>query len=213
MRWRPPSAGGLFRWLLCCFGLLYVLAGNGLLPFAGQDARLGNFFSAAGGVGLEGLPDKGLRPARGAGASGEKVYRYAPNTLGWIDPWGLSCETTHSVRPSNSSLVGRIRGMLGLYPKVVDPRTGRNIPFLSGIGGKIPVAERVSWGTTERGAFIKEWYDRGYAPPRGGWAEYDIHHIQPREFGGSNDFWNLVPVQRQTHQDLFNAFWREFGGL
>lgn len=30
---------------------------------------------------------------------------------------------------------------------------------------------------------------------RGGWAEYDIHHIKPREYGGTNDFWNLVPVQ------------------
>ena len=32
-------------------------------------------------------------------------------------------------------------------------------------------------------------------------------------FGGGNDFWNLVPVERQTHWDLFNSFWGQFNGL
>lgn len=36
---------------------------------------------------------------------------------------------------------------------------------------------------------------------------------KPREFGGTNDFWNLVPVERTTHQKEFNAFWRQFGAL
>ena len=58
-----------------------------------------------------------------------------------------------------------------------------------------------------------EWYRRGYQTPRGGWENYDIHHILPREFGGGNDFLNLMPVERQTHQDLFNSFWRDFIGL
>ena len=62
-------------------------------------------------------------------------------------------------------------------------------------------------------AFIAEWSRRGYATPRGGWARYDIHHIQPLEFGGTNDFWNLVPVERGTHSRLFNDFWRLFEGL
>ena len=34
-----------------------------------------------------------------------------------------------------------------------------------------------------------------------------------REFGGTNDFWNLVPVERGTHSRLFNYFWKLFGGL
>jgi filamentous hemagglutinin len=67
----------------------------------------------------------------------------------------------------------------------------------------------VSWGGLERSEFIKEWHDRGYEVPRGGWTEYDIHHILPREFGGTNEFWNLVPVQRATHQQELNKFWRD----
>jgi len=113
----------------------------------------------------------------------------------------------------DSALVARVRAKLALYPHVVDPRSGRAISFPSAIREVAPRAERVAWGTKERGEFIAEWYRRGYETPRGGWANYDIHHIQPREFGGTNDFWNLVPVERGTHQDQLNAFWREFLGL
>ncbi|WP_409265234.1 RHS repeat-associated core domain-containing protein [Pseudomonas sp. KCJK8521] len=141
---------------------------------------------------------------------GLNLYKYAPNSINWIDPLGLSCNRSGI---SISSLVARLRATLRLYPKVTDPRTGRSIPFPTQIGGKIPTADRVSWGATERGAFIKDWYDKGYATPRGGWAEYDIHHIKPREYGGDNTFWNLVPVQRKTHQELFNTFWRNYNEL
>ena len=34
-----------------------------------------------------------------------------------------------------------------------------------------------------------------------------------REFGGGNDFWNLVPVERGSHQVRMNTFWRGFSGL
>jgi len=96
-----------------------------------------------------------------------------------------------------------------LYPVVPDPRTGRSIPFPAGDVARIPKADRVSWDSSaDRYAYIKDWHDRGYEAPRGGWAQYDIHHIRPREFGGDNSFWNLVPVQRQTHRDLFNRFWQ-----
>ncbi len=115
--------------------------------------------------------------------------------------------------PSNP-FVARIQAKLGLYPKVIDPRTGRNIQFPSGINGPVDKNLRVAWDSkTDRASFIAEWHRRGYATPRGGWDKYDIHHIQPREFGGSNDFWNLVPVERSTHQQLFDEFWREFTGL
>jgi hypothetical protein len=112
----------------------------------------------------------------------------------------------------DSALVRRIRGKLDLYPQVIDSRTGRSISFPSAIQGRTPALQQVEWGAKQRGEFISEWHRRGYAEPRGGWGNCDIHHIQPREFGGSNDFWNLVPVERETHK-LLNSFWREFTGL
>jgi filamentous hemagglutinin len=69
---------------------------------------------------------------------------------------------------------------------------------------KIPVADRVPWGPQERGAFIKQWYDQGYSTPPSGWSEYNIHHILPREYGGTNDFSNRTPVLKSVHQTEFN---------
>ncbi|MBD2125308.1 HNH endonuclease [Microcoleus sp. ZQ-A2] len=96
------------------------------------------------------------------------------------------------------------------YPCVIDPRTNNPIPFPTGDIVKVPKSDRVPWGRKERGEYIAEWYRRGYDTPPGGWSLYDIHHIKPREYGGTNDFENLVPVLRQVHIDEFNAFWRDW---
>lgn len=97
------------------------------------------------------------------------------------------------------------------YPLVTDLRTGSPISYPGDGLSRVPVAERVTWNAQDRGAFIKEWYDRGFETPPGGWAGYDIHHVQPREYGGTNDFDNLVPVPRDIHQQQFNPWWANYG--
>ena len=96
------------------------------------------------------------------------------------------------------------------YPSVIDPRTGENIPLPSDDLVKVPSNQQVIWDSTQRGLYIKEWYDNGFATPAGGWENYDIHHIVPREYGGGNDFWNLVPVERTIHQQQFNPWWTAY---
>ncbi len=93
------------------------------------------------------------------------------------------------------------------YPSVPDPRTGENIPFPSGDISKVPKDQRVDWDGMTRHDFIKEWYDRGYGDLPEDWSKYDIHHILPREYGGTNDFDNLVPLLRETTHKLFTAWW------
>ena len=85
------------------------------------------------------------------------------------------------------------------------------IPFPGNVS-RVGAADRAPGLSSQgRGAYIKEWYDRGYSTPEGGWPEYDIHHIQPTEFGGTNVFDNLVPVRRSVHQLEFNPWWRSYG--
>jgi RHS repeat-associated protein len=98
------------------------------------------------------------------------------------------------------------------YPSVTDLRTGEPIPAPPSGLTRVPVSDRVPWGPQERGAFIKQWYDQGYQTPEGGWGQYDIHHIIPREYGGTNDFENLTPVLRTVHQTGFNPWWMGYGG-
>jgi hypothetical protein len=93
------------------------------------------------------------------------------------------------------------------YPSITDPRTGKPIPFPEGNLVPVDATQRVSWGKQERAAYIREWYDKGYPSPPHPWDEYDIHHIKPRAFGGTNQFDNLVPLLHNPHEE-FNTFWR-----
>ena len=93
------------------------------------------------------------------------------------------------------------------YPTIIDPRTGKPVQTPPDNLQIVPESQRVEWGAKQRGDFIKEWIDRGYQVPDGGWGNYDIHHIIPRERGGTNAFDNLVPVRREYHQTTINPWW------
>jgi hypothetical protein len=96
------------------------------------------------------------------------------------------------------------------YPRVLNPGTGEPIPEPPAGLKRVLAANRAPWGAQERGNYITEWYDRELATPKGGWANYDIHHIIPREYGGTNAFENLVPVEREVHQNQFNTWWMAY---
>jgi hypothetical protein len=97
------------------------------------------------------------------------------------------------------------------YPQIMDPRTGSTVPFPSGTLQRIDRSLKVTWDSvTDRYAYIKEWYDRGFKDPPRPWGDYDIHHILPKEFGGTNDFWNLVPVERDFHIKIVTPWWNAF---
>jgi hypothetical protein len=88
---------------------------------------------------------------------------------------------------------------------------------VSSVWSSFPVRNLVQqWvnGTQPNHGFMikatDEGTDRGYQTPRGGWSAYDIHHIKPREYGGTNDFDNLVPIPRDVHQQQFNRWWSSY---
>jgi len=108
-------------------------------------------------------------------------------------------EPTPTGRPTNSQ--GEP------YPSYIDPRTGKEVPFPEGNTTPVPKENRVEWDNYKRADFIAQWMKDGYPAPDDGWGKVDIHHILPRERGGTNDFWNLVPVDRDVHQQQFSPWW------
>ncbi len=152
--------------------------------------------------------------AIGKGASKYGGYGLALEDIGATGPGAsqMGAVKISLVTPNSAAgrlLVANNEGMF--YPEVPDLRTGRPIQFPVGEFAKVDKGNRTTWDSSaNRYAYIKEWNDRGYEAPVGGWKEYDIHHIQPLEYGGNNNFWNLVPVQRQTHVELLNKFWRGY---
>ncbi len=96
------------------------------------------------------------------------------------------------------------------YPRVIDPRTGKVIPFPEGELKKIPEGERSQWNTDKRNEYIGEYQRRGYPRPPSNWRVVpEVHHIKPLERGGANDFWNLVPLNPEVHK-LFTEYWRYY---
>jgi RHS repeat-associated protein len=140
------------------------------------------------------------------------VYAYASSEYkgGWeqyraltADPRNWDYGQTVYVPPTNSRHVP--------YPTIIDPRTNEPIPFPRNPQKVDDESLRVQWDSrSDRAEYIRQWHEMGYAEPAGGWELYDIHHILPREFGGSNDFWNLVPVLRQIHNEVLTPWWNAY---
>jgi hypothetical protein len=144
------------------------------------------------------------------GHSGECVGRVGVDIAAIIIAKRLMASEAGAVEAGEAEAGAALNSLGRAYPKVLDIRTGEPIPYPGEGLTKIPVEARVPWGASERAAFIKEWYNRGFSTPEGGWSNYDIHHILPREYGGTNSFDNLVPVERSVHQNEFNPWWRGY---
>lgn len=111
------------------------------------------------------------------------------------------------------------------YPEVNDIRTGGNMEFPEGVGSRVPKENRVGWYRNQTEAnlyrvndtdilckkdYIDEWYRRGYETPEGGWDLYEIHHIKPREFGGSSEFENMIPLLKDVHRKVVTPWWNGY---
>ncbi|MCL4854059.1 MAG: hypothetical protein KJZ78_22095 [Bryobacteraceae bacterium] len=106
-----------------------------------------------------------------------------------------------------ANLVNQITAHFQDYPRIIDPRTGSDIEFPVNLVERIGTqANPLPWTNIERGKFISEWIQRGYPVPPEGWSSVQIHHIKPREWGGTNDFWNLVPLSPAEHTQFSNFF-------
>lgn len=95
------------------------------------------------------------------------------------------------------------------YPSVRHPATGEPIPCPGDGLRVVPEGGRAVWGDSQRRIFRKEW-DARFGTPEGGWDLYDIHHIRPRKFGGTNVFDNLVPLRRGLEHSEFTRWWTNY---
>ncbi len=75
----------------------------------------------------------------------------------------------------------------------------------------VPQENRVLWTARDLNSYRIEWAGQGNDDPPGGWGDYDIHHIIPRAYGGTNDFNNLIPVLRTYHQKVINPWRSSYG--
>lgn len=70
---------------------------------------------------------------------------------------------------------------------------------------KVDIANRVPWNGAIRAAKIEE-YKATYGDPKWDWSLYDLHHIRPVAFGGTNDLSNLIPLPKAVHSTITGWF-------
>jgi 5-methylcytosine-specific restriction endonuclease McrA len=92
------------------------------------------------------------------------------------------------------------------YPKVAVEGYGE-VPFPEGpYTPNNSQILRTEFSLQMRAEFKSWWTQQGRPLPA---SKYEIHHIQPLKFGGTNNFQNLVPLQPQQHLQFTN-WWRGF---
>lgn len=86
------------------------------------------------------------------------------------------------------------------YPtNISSPVTGQSLPYnFSMTMAKVPEANRVVWNASKRAAYAK------YLGVD--LTDYDVHHIIPREYGGTNDYSNLIPLAVSDHRTV-TSWW------
>lgn len=86
------------------------------------------------------------------------------------------------------------------YPTYISsPVTGQRLPFnFSMTMSKVPESSRVTWNSSNKNA---------YANYLGvSLAGYDVHHIVPRAYGGTNAYSNLIPLTSSDHTTV-TSWW------
>lgn len=95
---------------------------------------------------------------------------------------------------SNSVLLNRMaRPWPGPY---TDYTSGKTVDYPA--LNMVKTSNPVSWGTSERTTF-RNWYMSTYNVPNYDWTNIEIHHIVPREYGGTNANSNLIPLPKNVH--------------
>ena len=100
------------------------------------------------------------------------------------------------------------------YGDVYDDPFSDKVMFMPDYTKMQKVPNPVEWTNKDRAEFIAEYVTRYGDPkqkdPDFDWSDYDIHHIIPREYGGTNDFDNLIPLPRPFHQKNVNSWWNNY---
>lgn len=91
------------------------------------------------------------------------------------------------------------------FPVYTDPKSGKNAANIR--TDWVALASSPKWYGRNQ---YKKMYDQLYGEQSEDWWKLrQIHHIQPRKYGGSDDFSNLMPVLVPEHQAIttwFNSY-------
>lgn len=123
-------------------------------------------------------------------------------TAGWLGSYPVT--STGQIDPVLANKKASI------YPTIFNEHNGQYMPVPTKANmAVVPNANVVPWNNTLRGKYISAYIDK-YGDPKWNWADADIHHVVPREYGGGNSFNNLYPLPRTMHQQIVTPWWASY---
>jgi uncharacterized protein RhaS with RHS repeats len=126
---------------------------------------------------------------------GFNVFQYAPNPVGWIDPWGLSCTKAKPTK-YHKRTVNEVEKMRKTFEK----SGGRREKFLKHLAKQPDALEKYGKDALEK-------MQKGKVPDG-----MVVHHKKPLFRGGNNRNSNLDLINEKYHKDNNKALhWYEEG--
>lgn len=140
---------------------------------------------------------------------------------GLITPWKTSVITSNT-KYWKASLYGYLDGdeidietpeacynkKAVIYPKYTDPITGRFMTSPDIDWERKQVAHEL---TREEKGDYRVWVEKCYNNNESiDWSLYQIHHIRPRAYAGTNNYNNLMPLPIDFHQKKVNSWWANY---
>ncbi|WP_433944659.1 HNH endonuclease signature motif containing protein [Paenibacillus sp. SN-8-1] len=111
-------------------------------------------------------------------------------------------DTSKAYHSTSSTIL--LNRMARPYPaNYTDPHSGKSVGEPR--ADWVKTVKPVEWNDKTRKAF-RDWYQKTYNLPNFNWTNIDIHHIQPREYGGTNANSNLIPLPNQIHTAFTSWF-------
>ncbi|WML26686.1 hypothetical protein [Neobacillus sp. OS1-33] len=92
------------------------------------------------------------------------------------------------------------------YPTFKDPKSGKVMSVPSSTTWTKNYYPE-SWTTAKRTKYL-DWYEDNYGDINR--SDYEVHHIRPRVYYGSNDYSNLIPLKKSYHQQIVSPWWAAY---
>lgn len=125
-------------------------------------------------------------------------------TVGWSGAKPITKTIQKSAKLANKKA--------SLYPKIKNDHNRVTMPTPKIADMEIvPKKDRVKWTSTNRKNYKKA-YIKKYGDPKIDWSgdSTEIHHVVPREYGGTNKFENLFPLPVRIHRSTVNTWWKNY---
>lgn len=92
-----------------------------------------------------------------------------------------------------------------IYPSYKDPGSGKTLTVPEYTNWSKNYVE--GWTTTDRNKY-RNWYDDNYRDIN--WSNYEVHHIRPRAYAGTNSNSNLIPLPTDFHRKVVSPWWTNY---